>query len=207
MKVLTLQPTFTVEVELQGVELMRSVRRAIQSPELRDHVRSAGACIDIAVESSQRRFWSPHLNVEVSDAEGGSELFCRFSPRPEVWTMVMMIYFVATFIITGSAIYGYVQWFLGQTPWSLVVIPTAALVIVTLHLASLIGQGLSSDQMETLRRRLELTLELALADQDVGRAQPAGDYRVDEAAEASEFKPRSAKRIRVSQSDADEQLQ
>ena len=162
MKPLQMQPTFTMDVPLRAGDLMPRIRRAINSPELRDHVVSAGHCLDLHVESEEQRFWSPHLNVQVSDADEGSELFCRFSPRPEVWTMFMFFYFVATFLICSAAIYGYVQWFLGSWPWSLVLIPISLLVIGLLHAASLIGQRLSSDQMETLRHRLDQTIERAL---------------------------------------------
>jgi hypothetical protein len=216
MKLLTMQPAFRLEVPVHGGELMKRVRKVIQSPELRDRVRSAGDCIDFAVDASERRFWSPHLNVEVSnvevsdvevsDVDGGSQLFCRFSPRPEVWTMVMMIYFVATFFITGAAIYGYVQWFLGQTPWSLALIPSAAVVVISLHVASLVGQSLSADQMEELRHRLDKTLASALADQDDAEEGSAKDFRVDQAADASDFKPQSAPVNRADHRDPDEQL-
>ena len=73
----------------------------------------------------------------------------------------MALYFMAAFIICCAAIYGYVQWFLGHRPWSLVVIPIAALVIVSLHAASLVGQRWSSDQMVDLRQRLDRTLTAA----------------------------------------------
>jgi hypothetical protein len=206
MKLLTMQPAFRLEVPVHGGELMKRVRKVIQSPELRDHVRSAGDCIDFAVDASERRFWSPHLNAEVSDVDGGSQLFCRFSPRPEVWTMVMMIYFVATFFITGAAIYGYVQWFLGQTPWSLALIPFAAVVVISLHVASLIGQSLSADQMEELRHRLDKTLASALADQDDAEDESAKDFRVDHAADASDSKPQRAPVSRAGHRDPGAQL-
>ena len=80
--------------------------------------------------------------------------------------MVMMIYFIATFFIFVAAIYGYVQWFLGEPPWSLVVIPIAAIVIGSLHAASLVGQRLSSDQMQELRHRLDQTIEMSTSPQD-----------------------------------------
>ena len=158
---LTMQPTFTLDVPLRSDEAMSRIRRAIQTPELNEHVASAGHCVDFQVAPAEQRFWSPHLNVQISDLESGSQLYCRFSPRPEVWTLFMAFYFMAAFIMCCAAIYGYVQWFLGQTPWSLVLIPICALIIVSLHAASLIGQRLSSDQMVQLRRRLDRTLQLA----------------------------------------------
>lgn len=161
IKPLTMQPTFTLDIPLDADEAMSRIRKAIRSPELRGHVASAGPCVDFQVAPAEQRFWSPHLNVQVSDLDSGSQLYCRFSPRPEVWTLFMALYFAAAFIICCAAIYGYVQWFLGHRPWSLVVIPVAALVIVSLHAASLVGQRLSSDQMVDLRQRLDQTLQAA----------------------------------------------
>lgn len=163
MKPFTMQPTFTQDVPLQADEVMRRIRRAIQSAELRDHVDTAGYVVEFKVDPAQRRFWSPHLNVQVNEVESGSQLYCRFSPRPEVWTMFMFIYFIAAFLASAAAIYGYVQWFLGETPWALVIIPIAIVTIVSLHAASLFGQGLSSDQMDELRQRLDQTLEQVIA--------------------------------------------
>jgi hypothetical protein len=163
MNSLTMQPAFTMNVPVRADDLMPRIRQVIRSPELCSHVDSAGQCVDIHVDPDQRRFWSPHLNVHVSEVESGSELYCRFSPRPEVWTLFMFFYFVAAFLICSAAIYGYVQWFLGQQPWSLAVIPVSMAVIVLLHVASLIGQRLSSDQMDQLRSCLEKTLDRALA--------------------------------------------
>ncbi len=161
-----MQPAFTRDVPLGADEVMAKVRKAIRTPGICEHVASAGHCVDFKVGPAEQRFWSPHLNVQVSDLDSGSELYCRFSPRPEVWTMFMAVYFLAGFCMFTAAIYGYVQWFLGERPWSLVVIPIAAIVIAGLHLASLIGQQLSADQMEQLQERLDRTLDYALAGDD-----------------------------------------
>ena len=75
MKPLKMQPTFTMNVPLRSAELMPRVRQAIRSPDLSQHVASAGQCIDLRVDPDERRFWSPHLNVQVSDDEVGSEIW------------------------------------------------------------------------------------------------------------------------------------
>ncbi len=159
-----LQPTFTVDVPLGADELMEKIRLAIRSPELLGHAVSAGQCVELTIDAAERRFWSPHLSVSVNDGESSSrtELFCRFSPRPEVWTMFMFFYFIGLFGMCAAAIYGYVQWFLGSPPWALTVIPIGLVTVAVLHSTSLIGQGFSSDQMELLRARLERTLEIVL---------------------------------------------
>lgn len=123
MKPLKMQPTFRLNVPLPADQAMIRIRKAIKTPELNQHAVSAGQCIDFKVEESDRRFWSPHLSVQLNDTETGSEAFGRFSPRPEIWTMFMAIYFVAAITIFGALIYGYVQFFLGNRPWALVVVP------------------------------------------------------------------------------------
>ena len=80
--------------------------------------------------------------------------------------MFMAIYGVSGICSFAGAIYGYVQWFMGSTPWALLIVPTGVVVIVILHFASQIGQNLSADQMKLLRDRFDRTLEIAFTDSD-----------------------------------------
>ncbi len=170
MKPLKMQPTFRLNVPLSAEQAMIKIRKAITTPELNKHVVSAGQCVDYKIEEADRRFWSPHLSVQLHDTESGAEVFARFSPRPEIWTMFMAIYFLAAITICGALIYAYVQWFLGSYPWALIVIPINVAIIVGLHAASLIGQSLSADQMQLLRTRLDRTLQIAFDESsDAGR--------------------------------------
>ena len=189
MKPLTMQPTFVIELAVPPKVAIEKLRVAIATEGLRDHAQSAGSCLDFLVETDQRRFWSPHLSVQVSeimpnessgstkspkptgllsenasgdtDDEVHSELYCRFSPRPEIWTMFMAIYAVIIAAAFVGAIHGYVQWFMGAAPWSLVIVPLGILLIAGLHTASLVGQRLSIDQMQTLRGRLAESIDIA----------------------------------------------
>lgn len=160
---LQMQPTFRVELPWDIDEAKRRLRQAIASEELSRHAESAGWVIDYQIESSEKRFWSPHLSIQLNriDDSQSTEAFCRFSPRPEIWTMVMAIYMVAACCFFGALIFGFVQWTMGNPPWSLIVVPMAMSVIAGLHVASLVGQGWSRDQMEVLKSRWERTLEIA----------------------------------------------
>lgn len=166
---LKMQPTFRVQLPWDMDEAKHRIRHAIRSEELVKHAESAGPVIDFKIEAAEQRFWSPHLSVQLnrSDESDSTEAFCRFSPRPEIWTMVMAIYLVAACCLFGAMIYGFVQWMMGQSPWSLIVIPIAVLVIVGLHVASLIGQGWSRDQMQVLKSRWERALEIAKSETEI----------------------------------------
>ncbi|TWU38398.1 hypothetical protein [Novipirellula artificiosorum] len=155
---LKMQPTFQVDLPIGADDAIKKIGDSIRTRESLKYAKAAGHCADFSVDPAQRRFWSPHLSIQVSDTETGSQLFGRFSPRPEIWTFFMFIYFVMACLIFGGAVWGYVQWFMNDRPWALMLVPISILVIVMLHFASLIGQGLSRDQMEQLRTQLDETL-------------------------------------------------
>ncbi|EMI18577.1 putative membrane protein [Rhodopirellula maiorica SM1] len=155
-------PAFTLDLPLGKDEAMQRIRQAIAELDAIENAKAAGDCAEFSVRPEERRFWSPHLSVQLSNVETGTQLYARFSPRPEVWTFFMLVYFITAFFMFVGGVYGYVQWFMGAAPWGLVLIPLGGLVIVCLHLASLIGQGLSKDQMEKLRDQLDCTVAFAL---------------------------------------------
>ncbi|TWU41253.1 hypothetical protein Q31b_26920 [Novipirellula aureliae] len=154
-----MQPVFTLELPIGAEAVIRTIRERIRSSDSLRFAKAAGHCAEFSVDPKEKRFWSPHLSVTLSDTEQGSQLYGRFSPRPEIWTFFMFIYFFMACLIFGGGVLGYCQWFMEQTPWALVLIPVSFIVIALLHLASLVGQSLSHDQMEALRRQLDQSIE------------------------------------------------
>jgi len=161
MNISRLQPAFTVDVPVGQLRAIEQLKAAIASEELRGFAESAGTVFDFKVDRPDRRFWSPHLSAQFSATDSGSQLFARFSPRPEIWTLFIAIYFVFAILMGFALIVAYVQWSLGYAPWSLVAVPVGLTMIAVLHFVSLVGQGLSSDQMMLLRGRLDRALEMA----------------------------------------------
>jgi hypothetical protein len=94
----------------------------------------------------------------------GCQLFGRFSPRPEIWTFCMFLYFAMALVLSGGLLVAYVQWSLGASMTALWSVPISLLVIAGLHTASLIGQGLSRHQMIELRQQLDQILALAVSE-------------------------------------------
>ncbi len=72
--------------------------------------------------------------------------------------MCVFVYFVMTFAIVFGAALGYVQWTLGYSAWGFLAVPSGVLIIALLHIASLVGQRLSTDQTVQLREQLDLLL-------------------------------------------------
>lgn len=159
MQATQMRPTFAISMPMPARQAADTIRAKIQEHNLQACTRSKGLVAEFFVEPEDCRYWSPQLSLQLHDTEPGqSQLFARFSPRPEVWTLVMFVYSFAVCIIFAASIWGYAQWMLGSRPWALLLIPLSLLAIALLHLASLIGQQWSSDQIELLRSRLDLVL-------------------------------------------------
>ncbi|WP_202617329.1 hypothetical protein [Roseimaritima sediminicola] len=163
MNPLRMQPTFTIDLPLDAPQAAARLRTAARSDELCAHVMAVGTCLEFPVVATEQRFWSPRLSVQVEPHGDGSRLHARYSPRPEIWTMFMAIYGVMLILMFAATIYGYVQWMFGRSPWGLLALPAGASIIFGLHLASLVGQSWSVDQMQQLRERLDRAIELAFA--------------------------------------------
>jgi len=137
------------------------LKRVISSGAVEGPADAAGSCVALRVAPDEQRLWSPHLTAQLYPVEAGSELVARFTPRPEVWTLLMMVYFGCAFVATCGAVYGCVQWLLRATPWALSLVPIGLAAIAALHVVSLIGQSLSGSQMHDLRARLEQIVDRA----------------------------------------------
>lgn len=166
-----MRPRFTVELPSSADELMQCIESTLEDDNLGCRGTSARRCAELFVDESERRLWSPHLSIQVQEVPQGSVLSCRYSPRPELWTFIMFVYFLMAFVVLFGSAFGYVQWLLGYTPWGLLAVPTGVSVIGLLHVASVVGQRLSSDQMALLRDRLDTILECT----SVGAAGAGGE--------------------------------
>jgi hypothetical protein len=150
-----LRPRFSLELQVSADEAVLLLREGLESPELQGTSMAAGRHVDVMVERSERRVWSPRLNVRIEDSPGGSTLRCRFSPRPDMWTGFMFVYFVMVFLVVFGATLGYVQQVSDEAAWGYWGIPIGILIIALIHLAGYVGQRLAASQMRELRKRLE----------------------------------------------------
>jgi hypothetical protein len=153
-----MRPRFSFELPVPADEAILRIRQELETPELRGSTMSAGRYTELMVDRSERKVWSPRLTVRIDDAPGGSTLSGRFSPRPDIWTGFMFVYFLVVFLVIFGATFGYVQQVSDETPWAYWAVPVGLLIIAGIHGASYMGQRLGAGQMRELRERLESVL-------------------------------------------------
>ena len=153
-----MRPKFNLELPIPADEAVLRLRQGMNTPDLRESIMAAGQYAEFLVDSSERRIWSPRLEVRIDDAPGGASLYGRFAPRPDVWTGFMFVYFLAWFSVVFGAKLGYVQQVSDERAWGFWAVPIGLLIVAGIHAASYLGKRLAVDQMRELRGRLDSVL-------------------------------------------------
>jgi hypothetical protein len=171
MRTATMRPTFVVELSSPADEAIERICRVLQAESSEGQTICAGRCAELFVADTQQRIWSPRLSLHVEDAQGGCTLHGRFSPRPEIWTFLMFLYFLTVTILFFAAMLGCAQWMIGETMWGFWGAAVGVLIMVLLHAASVIGQQLGHEQMQQLRQRLDDALQEAFPERKEGEGE------------------------------------
>lgn len=150
-----LRPTFEIPLALGRTEAMIRIQSHYDRLGPTSSMFLHGEYGEFHLPRAEHRLWSPHLSFYVQEEGDQGLIRGRFAPRLEVWTFVWVIYLAMAFSAFFGLALGYSQWSLGGTAWGSWIAAVAILVILTLYGIASVGQQLSSDQMDTLRQRLD----------------------------------------------------
>jgi hypothetical protein len=153
-----MRPKFVLEIPVPADEAIHGIREGLDTPGLRESTMAAGQFAEFLVDRSERKIWSPRLEVRIEDAPAGASLHGRFAPRPDVWTGFMFVYFLAWVAVVFGATLGYVEQLSDEKAWGYWAVPIGLLIVAGIHAASYVGQRLAEDQMRELRGRLDSVL-------------------------------------------------
>ena len=120
---------------------------------LGDRARAAGPHLLLSVPTSDRRPWSPWLHVDIragDEPDGGSNLVCRFSPHPSMWTGVMLAELALLSTVFFAAFFAVGQHVAGQPAWAWWLCLGALVAAIGLWFGAQLGQRLAGDQMRSL---------------------------------------------------------
>lgn len=150
-----MRPQFEMPVGDRGPLVFDRLREALEasSGELHGHVRRDFAFVRFPEE--RRSLLSPHLELELREGEAGTVLHGRFSPRPNVWTGFMALFFTIGMLGLLGFSWGLAQLMLGGPLWMMLSAPVSLALIAFIYGAAFIGQGLSTDEMFELRAFVE----------------------------------------------------
>jgi hypothetical protein len=166
---LTLRPTFELTSVLTVAELADRLTKAFTDAGLEAHwSRVAGASLQrredesfvmVHFPESQREKWSPWLQLELKRAaQGGTELFGRFTPHPNVWSAYTLGYLGLSVASFFAAMFCIAQYLAGSSVTAWWIIAACLIVGAGMWWASQVGQRLARGQMEHLRRLVDASV-------------------------------------------------
>jgi len=154
-----LRPTFDIHVAATKAEMIERLRQLQSRTSDKNLFLMFGEYGELHLPSSEHRLWSPHLSFYISEDAEKTLVHGRFAPRVDVWTVIWIAYLVFLFTAFFGILLGLSQWSLGHLAWGVWVAVLASLLWLSLFVIAHLGQQWSSDQMHTLRDRLENLLD------------------------------------------------
>jgi len=150
-----LRPTFEITLTQPRADVMAKIQLQYDRIGPQSAMFLHGEYGEFHLPRAEHRLWSPHLSFYVYEKEGQGLIHGRFAPRLEIWTFVWVVYLAMSFSAFFGFALAYSQWTLGSTAWGAWVSIVALIAIVALYIVAHVGQQWSSDQMATLRGRLD----------------------------------------------------
>lgn len=157
MHIPPMRPTFELTLPIQRDDALRRLHDLLEHD---DNFRGSGVGhhVMISVPAHDRHFWSPWLNIEVHEDDGGTKIGGRFSPSPAVWTGFMMTWIGIGTLAFFVVMFGVSQWVMDKPPSSLRYLVLLGVLAAVLYWVSQVGQRLAHDQMHTLYDRMSSAL-------------------------------------------------
>jgi hypothetical protein len=153
-----MRPQFRLPVGERGEAVMHRLREQLDDPAAGFFGQVRGRHAFVRLPEENRSLLSPHLELELRNEEDGAFLHGRFSPRPNVWTGFMAVFFFLAMIGLSGLVYGLSQMVVGGPVWAVWAAPLSLALIGFIYGAAFIGQGLSNDEMYQLRFFVERTV-------------------------------------------------
>jgi hypothetical protein len=150
-----MRPQFDVVITGDARKVLSHLREQLEAPdvEIVGQVHGKHGCVRLP--ENRRSILSPHLEIELRETEAGTVLHGRFSPRPNVWTGFMALYFFIGMLGLTGLMYGLAQMMVGGPIWMIWAAPASVALIAFIYGAAFIGQGLSTEEMFELRAFVE----------------------------------------------------
>jgi len=146
-----MKPKFRIPLDEDGEQVMYRLQELLN----RDACPVVGKVLSkhasIQLPPEQRSMLSPYLNLDLVPADDKFQLVGKFSPHPHVWTGFMAIYGILAMVGLAGLMYGFAQTTVDEAPWAMLAAPVALAAIAFVYGAAVIGQGLTADEMHTLR--------------------------------------------------------
>lgn len=154
-----IRPSFELTIPARRQRVLEILKREFDVLTDGVHAQMAGHHMQLLVDESERRYWSPTLSLSFEDEGAITRVRGRYGPHASVWTMFMSLHIFWVFCGVAGALYGVGVWTLGHTPWGLLALPVSLALVGFTYGAMRIGQGMGSGQIAILHAAFQRMLD------------------------------------------------
>lgn len=159
MTLTPIRPRFRLEISASDEEGIALVEAAVARPDSRSVSRVLGNHLDITIDQSERRRWSPCVQLEFEQQDSGTLIHGLIGPQPNTWTWYAFVYLTVAFGTLFGSVFGIVQWLLDQPAWGMWFLPAGVLLALLMYAAARTGQHLATEQTNHLDQLVRQALK------------------------------------------------
>ena len=153
-----LRPRIKIISQLNKDEIVERIKRKIEDPETKCTGWAKEGYALISAPESDKRIWTPQLNLQIDEIEEGTEVRGIIGPSANVWTAFAFAFSLLGFVAFVSLFWGLSRLSLDYSADILWLVPISLLLIVGVYTLARVGQQMSRDQIKELKKFIESTL-------------------------------------------------
>ncbi|MDF1815877.1 MAG: hypothetical protein P1V20_27000 [Verrucomicrobiales bacterium] len=154
---LRLRPKFVQTVALAPEAVQSRIASHFREGEFRSfEVKQFPGFTAIRIPEEDRHFWSPRLNLSISNEERDDTLIeGLYGPNANVWALLLFGYLMLGFGAIIGGIVAYVQYAISRGSWGVWVFGASTIGLVLLYLIARMGRTVGERQVLRIHRAYE----------------------------------------------------
>lgn len=143
-----LKPRFKIALDDKPKVIKASFEKCIESKNCKYISKQSGNHFFLDIPKVEAHFWSPQLQVEITENNGKSIIKGILGPKPQVWTLFMFFHFVIALAFIVDFVMFYVKWSMNKD-YSLYkyILITLPIISIGLYFLGQFGKKIAFKQM------------------------------------------------------------
>lgn len=154
-----LRPRVKIVSNLKRDEIINRIKNKIEDPNTSCNGWAKEGYALICAPENDRHIWTPQLNLQIDEIDGGTEVRGVIGPSASVWTAFAFTFSILGFIAFVSLFWGLSRLSLDYSANILWVVPVTLVLIVGVYILARVGQQMSRDQVKELKNFVETTIQ------------------------------------------------
>lgn len=154
-----IRPRVNIISKLKKDEIISRIKNKVEDPNTPCSGWAKDGYALICAPETDRRMWTPQLNLQIDEIEEGTEVRGVIGPGASVWTAFAFTFSILGFIAFVSLFWGLSRLSLDYSADVLWLVPICLILILGVYMLARIGQQMSLDQVKQLKTFVESTLK------------------------------------------------